>query len=195
MVTSCDRKLGAGLIFNTGGGAANKLCDLQDGKRYIMSGQPDMPGAFECIAKVGVSGGAAAMGDAMIAALSPALNGPGGCNEGFLREDALLVVALITDFHDETSKSYAKQQYEAIIAAKGDPGAVVMLAVVPNAPGEFEPAEDCDYEGGDSYGIFEDLLSRFSYKVFGDTCTPSFAPFFAQAADKISEACGSFIPQ
>jgi hypothetical protein len=112
-----------------------------------------------------------------------------------LRKDALLVVALITDFNDSGSKSYAKQQYEAIVAAKGDPSAVVMLAVVPNAPGEFEPAEKCDYEGGDSYGIFEDLLSRFPYKVFGDTCTPSYAPFFDQAADKISEACGSFIPQ
>ncbi|MBA3545735.1 MAG: hypothetical protein H0T76_04560 [Nannocystis sp.] len=193
--TKCDKVLGAGLTFNTGGGAANKLCDLQDGKRYIMSGEPDMLGAFECIAKVGASGGTAAMGDAMIAALSPALNQPDGCNAGFLRKDALLVVALITDFNDVGSKSYAKQQYEAIVAAKGDPGAVVMLAVVPNAPGEFEPAEKCDYEGGDSYGIFEDLLSRFPYKVFGDTCTPSFAPFFDQATGKISEACGSFIPQ
>ncbi len=195
MVTSCDRQLGAGLILNAGYYAANKLCALQDGKRYIMSGEPDMAGAFECIAKVGASGGTAAMGDAMIAALSPALNGPGGCNEGFLREDALLVVTLITDSQDETSKSYAKQQYEAIVAAKGDPSAVVMLAVVPNAPGEFEPAEKCDYEGGPSYGIFEDLLSRFPYTMFGDTCTPSFAPFFDQAADKIGEACGNFIPQ
>ena len=194
MVTSCDRKLGAGLIFNAGAYAANKLCALQDGKRYIMSGEPDMAGALECIAKVGWSGGGAAMGDAMIAALSPALNGPGGCNEGFLRKDALLVVALITDFSDTDSKSYAKQQYEAIIAAKGDPSAVVMLAVVKNAPGEFEPAEDCDY-WEPSYGIFEDLLLRFPYAVFGDTCTPSFAPFFDEAADKISEACGSFIPQ
>jgi len=194
LVTKCDKVLGAGLIFNTGGYAANKLCDLQDGKRYIMSGQPDMPGAFECIAKVGASGGYAAMGDAMIAALSPALNEPGGCNEGFLRKDALLVVALITDSQD-SSYSWYNHQYDAIMAAKGDESAVVMLAVVPNAPGEFEPAEKCDYEGGDSYGIFEDLLSRFPYKVFGDTCTPSFAPFFDQAADMISEACGSYIPQ
>ncbi len=195
LVTECDKVLGAGLSFNTGPYAANKLCDLQDGKRYIMSGQPDTPGAFECIAKVGASGGTAAMGDAMIAALSPALNGPGGCNEGFLREDALLVVALITDWNDEGSKTYTKAQYEAIIAAKGDPSAVVMLAVVKNAPGEFEPAEACDYWGEPSFGIFEDLLSRFPYKVFGDTCTSSYAPFFDQATDKISEACESFIPQ
>ncbi|HEY0139043.1 MAG TPA: hypothetical protein VGB85_33380, partial [Nannocystis sp.] len=194
MMTPCDEQLGAGLIFNAGGDAANKLCKLHEGRRYIVSGEPDMPGAFECIAKVGVGGKAALMGDAMIAALSPELNGPGGCNEGFLRKDALLVVALITDFHDQ-GKSYPKQQYEAIIAAKGDPSAVVMLAVVPNAPGEFEPAEDCHYWDEPSFGIFEDLLSRFPYAVFGDTCTPSFAPFFEQAADKISEACGSFIPQ
>jgi len=195
MVTPCDKQLGAGLIFNAGADAANKLCDLQDGKRYIMSGQPDMAGALECIAKVGWSGGGAAMGDAMIAAISPALNGPDGCNAGFLREDALLVVTLITDSNYDPSKSYAKQQYEAIVAAKGDPGAVVMLAVVKNAPGDFEPAEKCDYWGEPSYGTFEDLLSRFPYKVFGDICTSSFAPFFDQATDKISEACGSYIPQ
>jgi hypothetical protein len=82
LVTKCDEVLGAGLIFNTGGFAANKLCDLQDGKRYIMSGEPDMAGAFECIAKVGTSGGDAAMGDAMIAALSPALNGPAAATRG-----------------------------------------------------------------------------------------------------------------
>ena len=195
LVTECDTVLGAGLTFNVGGYAANKLCDLHGGHRYIVGDEPDMVGAFECIAKVGVSGGDPPMGDAMIAAISPKLNGPGGCNEGFLRDDALLVVVLITDTHDTESKSYDKSQYDAIVAAKGDPSAVVMLAVVPNAPGEFEPADACDYEGGSSYGIFEDLLARFPYTVFGDTCTLTFAPFFDEAVGKISEACESFIPQ
>ena len=191
--TKCDKVLGAGLTFNTGGGAANKLCDLQDGKRYIMSGEPDMAGAFECIAKVGASGGTAAMGDAMITALSPTLNGPGGCNEGFLRKDALLVVALITDWTDEGSKTYTKQQYEAIIAAKGDPDAVVMLAVTPQPLGDNEPVPGCTYNDGTLE--FSELFSRFSHTMYGDTCAPSYASFFDAAIDKISEACGSFIPQ
>jgi len=194
MKTACDEQLGAGLIFNAGGYAANKLCDLHGGHRYIVGDEPNMVDAFECIAKVGTSGSAPLLGDAMIAALSDKQNGAGGCNEGFLRDDALLVVVFISDVNDQ-GKSYAKQQYEAIIAAKGDPSAVVMLAVVNNAPGDFEPAEKCDYWGEPSYGTFEDLLSRFPYKVFGDTCTPSYAPFLDQAVDKISEACGSFIPQ
>ncbi|MBA3948680.1 MAG: hypothetical protein H0X44_01890 [Acidobacteria bacterium] len=197
MTTACDEQLGAGLIFNAGGYAANKLCDLYGGHRFIISGEPDMASAFECIAKVGVSGKPNKMGDAVIAALSPApngLNGPGGCNEGFLREDALLVVAFITDTSDY-SKSYAKQQYEAIVAAKKDPSAVVLLAVVPQPHKEGEPEiPGCTYDW-EGLSLFHDLGSKFPYAVYGDTCAPSYASFFDAAADKISEACGSFIPQ
>ncbi len=197
LVTKCDEQLGAGLIFNVGANAANKLCDLHGGNRYIISGEPDMKGAFECIAKVGWSGGANMMGDAVIAALSLApngLNGLGKCNEGFLRKDALLVVALITDWGDTDSKTYAKQQYEAIVAAKKDPSAVVMLAVVPPLLPEGESIPGCTVSWED-HEEFYDLLSKFPYKVFGNTCAESFAPFFNKAADKIGEACGSFIPQ
>jgi hypothetical protein len=77
LVTECDEVLGAGLTFNVGGSAANKLCDLHGGQRYIVGDDPDMAGAFECIAKVGASGPDAPLGDAMIAALSPELNGRG----------------------------------------------------------------------------------------------------------------------
>lgn len=191
--TECDEVLGAGLTFNTGGYAANQLCTLHGGHRYIVSGEPNMPGAFECIAKVGKSGYAAAMGDAMIAAISPELNGPGGCNEGFLRDDALLVVVLITDTNDHGSTSYDKTQYEAIVAAKDDPGAVVMLAVVPQPLGDAEPVPGCTYNDGPLN--FSELFSRFAYTAYGDTCAPSYAPFFNEAVGKISEACASFIPQ
>ncbi len=195
MATPCDEKLGAGLIFNVGGDAANKLCDLHGGNRYIISGEPDMKGALECIAKVGAAGRDPPLGDAMIAALSPKLNGAGGCNEGFLREDALLVVVLIMDNADIKSKSHAKTQYEAIVAAKGSARAVVMLAVVPQPLKEGEPmVPGCAYDESGPLN-FEDLLSRFPYHEVGDTCAPSYAPFFEQAAARIGEACGSFIPQ
>ena len=194
LVTECDEVLGAGLTFNVGGSAANKLCDLHGGNRYIVGDDPDMAGAFECIAKVGASGRDPPLGDAMIAALSPKLNGPGGCNEGFLREDALLVVVLIADTKDAKSKSYAKTQYEAIVAAKGNPSAVVMLAVVPQPLKEGQPkVPGCTYDVPPL--DFGDLLSKFPYHEFGDTCAPSYAPFFDKAAAKIGEACGSFIPQ
>lgn len=39
--------------------------------------------------------------DTVLAALSPEINGEGGCNEGFLRDDAALVVLLATDEDDD----------------------------------------------------------------------------------------------
>jgi len=195
MMTACDAELGAGLIFNAGGGAANKLCDLYGGNRYIISGEPNMDEALECIAKVGWSGGIPPMGEALVAALSYNLNKPGGCNDGFLREDALLVVTMISDTYDNASFTWPYQWYDKIIAAKKDPRAVVMLGVVPQPHVEGEPyVLGCTYDDEED-GKIRDLIERFPYKAYGDTCAPSYAPFFDEAADKIGEACGSFIPQ
>jgi hypothetical protein len=193
LVTECDKVLGAGLTFNVGGYAVNKLCDLHGGHRYIVGDDPDMAGAFECIAKVGASGGGPFLGDAMIAAISPKLNGPGGCNEGFVRDDALLVVVFISDVNDQ-GQSWYNLQYDAIIAAKGDPDSVVMLAVVPQPLGDAEPVPGCSYDNTPP-PLFGELFSRFSYTAVGATCAPSYAPFFDEAIGKISEACASFIPQ
>ena len=144
-----------------------------------------MVDAFECIAKVGMSGGGPFLGDAMIAALSDKLNGPGGCNEGFLRDDALLVVVFISDVNDQ-SYSWYNHQYHAIIAAKGDPDAVVMLSVTPQPLGDNEPVPGCTYNDGPP--AFSELFSRFSHTMYGDTCAPSYAPFFDAAIDKIAGA-------
>ena len=108
-------------------------------------------------------------------------------------DDALLVITFITDTEDK-SKTYSKAQYEAILAAKKDPSAVVMLAVVPQDHQEGEPwAPGCTYTDGAIN--FSALLAKFPYTVFGDICAPSYAPFFDEAADKSGEACGAFIPQ
>lgn len=195
MLTLCDAELGAGLLFNAGYFAANKICALHGGNRYIVADEPDLDSAFECIAKVGAGGGDPAMGDALIAALSPKLNGEGGCNEGFLREDALLFVVLINDTEDYESKSWPYQQYDAIIKAKKDPNAVVMLGVIGQVHKEGEPKiPGCTYDGTGKQKV-RDLLNMFPNKIEGDTCAKDYAPYFAEATSRLAEACGSFIPQ
>jgi hypothetical protein len=53
----------------------------------------------------------------------------------------------------------------------------------------------CSYDIlGDQYKMRQ-LLKKFPYHVEGDTCAPSYAPYFDQAADLIGEACGKFVPQ
>ena len=197
LFTPCDVKLGAGLIFNAGGYAANRQCNLYGGNRYIISGEPDLDDALECIAKVGMSGGSGPIGEALVAALSYNLNKPDGCNAGFLREDALLVVTIISDKYDNHSLTWPYQWYDKILAAKKDPSAVVMLGVVPQHPKEGEEEKPgCTYHAwGEPNGKIRDLIDMFPYKAYGDTCAPSYAPFFDEAADMIGEACGSFIPQ
>ncbi len=190
----CDSKLGAGVTFNAGEATANKRCDLYGGNRYIVSGEPDLPGQFECIAAAGTWGPVPATGDALIAAVSPEINKDGACNAGFLRDDALLVVTIIDNAHDEQSLSWYNHQYDAVIAAKKNPYAVVMLAITAFPLEEGEPEKPDCVEDETNVGNFLPLLEQFPYHLRGDACAASYVPFFDEAVGMIDEACGSLIP-
>ncbi|MEZ4450960.1 MAG: hypothetical protein R3B09_15875 [Nannocystaceae bacterium] len=88
LVTECDSTMGAGMIFPAGIKSSNKICPIADDRRYMVKGQPDLEGTFACAATIGLDGGVQ-IGSALVAAVGPILNDPGGCNEGFLRDDAL----------------------------------------------------------------------------------------------------------
>jgi hypothetical protein len=191
----CDSKLGAGVTFNAGPGTANRRCDLHDGNSYIVSGEPDLPGQFACIAAAGIAGPLPAPGDALIAAVSPELNKDGACNAGFLREDALLVVVIIDNAYDGESVSSPKVQYDAVIAAKKDPQAVVMLAITAFPPKEGEPLDpDCIYDDGNANNYLP-LLEQFPYHRREDACADSYVSFFEDSVAMIDEACDIFVPQ
>jgi hypothetical protein len=194
LVTPCDETLGAGLVFNAGPYATNYPCTLAEGRRYIvLPGQPNPDEAFECIARVGTYGGDPPMAEALIAALSPALNAENGCNAGFLRSDALLVVTMISDVQDDQSKGTPADWYSAVVKAKGDPNAVVMLAIQPQAL-VGEPQPDCTYDGGWDLKLRQ-LIKMFPFHAEGDCCADSYVPFFQKAVGLVAEACNDFIPQ
>ncbi|HEY8377167.1 MAG TPA: hypothetical protein VIK91_11790 [Nannocystis sp.] len=196
-VTKCDETLGAGLTFNAGGYATNKRCELYGGHRYItIPGEPDPTAAFDCVARVGTSGHDPRMGDALVAAVSPELNGPEGCNAGFLRPDALLVVTMITDVEDDQSKMKPADWYKAVVDAKGSAASAVMLAIIPQYH-EGEPPPGCVSMQGtpDEKQRVRDLIEMFPYHFEGDTCAPTYVPFFEQAVALVEQACNSFIPQ
>lgn len=195
MVEPCDITLGAGLLYNAGPFATNHICELYGGRRYIIPGQPNLAEAFTCIAKIGVTSPISPLGDALVAAVSDKINGAGGCNEGFLRKDALLVVTLITDHEDEDSKTSPAAWYDAVVAAKGgDPNAVVALAITPQ-PFVDEWLPNCTYNDLGYPLKFEDLIEMFPYHAEGDPCAATYAPFFADAVSLVAEACDSYIPQ
>lgn len=191
LLTACDETLGAGILFNAGGYATNKPCDLYGGNRYmVLPGQPDPAAAFDCIARVGMSGGHPKLATALLEAISPKLNKNGACNAGFLRPDALLVVTLITDIDDEYSYAGPAYWYDEIVKIK-DPNSVVMLAIIPQPPGGENPI-DC---GSNKPYRVRDLILKFPFHAQGNICFDSFAPFFQDAVGLVGEACDSFIPQ
>ncbi|MBZ5709335.1 hypothetical protein [Nannocystis pusilla] len=193
-VFKCDRTRGAGLLYNAGAYATNHVCELDGGNRYIIEGETD-PDAFACIAQVGTFGANSPIADTLVAAVSDELNGPGGCNEGFLRDDALLVFVLIMDNEDEQSILSAKKVHDAVVAAKGgDEHAVVGLVIIPQ-PLEGEPEPDCVYDDGVWQQHLREVAQTFDYHREGNICADSYDGFFSEAADLVHEACNAFIPQ
>ena len=189
----CDRTLGAGVVHPAGGHSTNGVCTPASGKRYIEEGEPDLPGMFSCMAKVGVAGSAQERPmDALMAAISPELNGAGGCNEGFLRDDALLVVTFISDDPWYEDAGDPESWFDTLVAAKGgDPAAVVVLGLTPAWDG-------CrDGTGPPKGGHWAQFVAMWAdHGLHGNVCgaAAEYIDFFDMAVSVIDEACESFEP-
>jgi len=183
-VGECESMIGAGIVLPAAQGASNKPCKLKDGHRYITKGQPDLKETFQCIASVGL-GGANKIGDALVFAVSPGYNGPLGCNTGFLRDDALLMVTMITPGSDDSSMFKGHEKwYERLLTAKhGDPKSIVMLLI-------GHPPGPC--LGGDEPCKLAQMLP---YNVAEDGLIKDYGPVFDKATGMIETACEQLIPQ
>ncbi len=199
------------LITRTAGiDASNMVCDPFDsGARYMIE-TDDLETKFGCVAKIGTSGdGNERTMGALSAALSPNLTGAGKCNEGFIRDDALLVVVIITDEEDDHEVDGCMQDpqpgspgdpagwFQAVIAAKGgDESKVVVLSLVGPAEQPQCPALDKCNGGIDGAEIATRIIeftNMFTYGFVGPICEP-YGPFFLEAIGVIKSACDEFQP-
>lgn len=190
--TVCDTQLGAGVNYTMASDAPNMFCDFSTGRRYMDSSEPDLTAAFQCAAKVGSDGDSSErpMG-AMVAAFSEDLGQPGGCNEGFVRDDAILVVTVITDEEDSNSNGSAAGWYANVIASKAaDPTAVVMLGLINDVD---QPAPLCPAESQDPVQL-RTFVEMFPNHIRGSVCEPNYTSFFQEAVDLIATTCEEFVP-
>jgi hypothetical protein len=128
----------------------------------------------------------------MVAAVSPALIGVGGCNEGFLRDDALLVVTFISDDPWFEDSGDPNAWFSALETAKGgDPARVVVLGLTP-------AWDDCrDGAGPPKGGHWAQLVTMFAdHGLHGNVCgsAAEYVTFFQMAVSVIDEACDDFEP-
>ena len=184
----CDETRGAGVVHPAGRFATNAPCTLFGGNRYIVEGEADLAGTFECIATVGTAGdGAERPMDGMVAALDPAINGPGGCNDGFLRDDAILVITFISDDPWNEDSGDPDAWYEAVVDAKnGDADSVVVLGLTP----AWDGCRDGDGPPkGEHWKTFIELWGDRG--LHGNVCgtADEYVAFFEEAVAAIDATC------
>ncbi len=180
LVTACDWAWGAGTVFPAGEFTANKPCPIDGGRRYLVRGQTDLDETFACIANVGISGWKS-LGQALTAAVQKPINAPGGCNAGFLREDALLMVTTITTNADTDSEGTPAEWAQAVIDAKGgDEESVVVFNI-----------------GGTECSLADrvcQMAKMFTYHHHVHVEEPDYGPGFVEAAGLVETACAGFVP-
>lgn len=190
----CDLVEGAGVTFPVGHGTQNKRCELVGGHRYMLASDPTPEETFLCLASVGYDGGSNAPVEVMLAALDNTLTGPSGCNEGFLRDDALLVVVIIADFYDYSDGEPATWKAKLLAAKGNDPDALVLLAITTDMDLEEHlclPWEETLLEEN----RLRTLVDLMDHGLISSICAPTWAPFFEQASDLVLEQCQVFVPQ
>jgi len=185
----CDQKMGAGITFPEGTGASNRRCKLASGARYIDDSEPDRAAAFTCIAQVGISGGTRTA-ERMVKALED----PDYCNEGFLRDDALLVVTLIQDTYDQFSAGTVDSWKKALVDAKGgDEDAFALLVLSTDIDVGYQQL--CwPNEYNETKNPLRLLANSVEHGFIGSICAPSYEPFFTEAVASLVALCEDFVP-
>ncbi|MBK8234193.1 MAG: hypothetical protein IPK74_01430 [Deltaproteobacteria bacterium] len=178
---ACDDVMGAGLVNDADGVA----CGVAPGTRWLEADAPDFAEAFTCLAMIGANSYWQWPAAAMTQAISPALTEPGGCNEGFLRDEALLVVVWLGDEdepipgeHPWPSAGDPSAWYQALLDAKGgDPRGVSLLAI-----------------GPDPSPMIGDVVTSLGANALRGSIHGDYAKAFANAIATVDGACARFVP-
>jgi hypothetical protein len=197
-IPQCELTLGAGRVESAA--LPPSSCGVEGDGRYLTPSQPDLSATFQCMALVGTDGdGSEQPIRAMLDAVGPVATG-GACNDGFLRDDAVLVVTLITDEEEELASAVESWRTELVAAKGGNESAVVMLGLISDshlAEGVCTPTDPMLGSGGaePSPRLWSFVESFGDRGVLGSVCEPDYAPFFQRAIDVIDFACEEYVPE
>lgn len=173
------------------------------GNNWMVASSKNLSTELECALTVGVGGSPNERPMQMLTdAFADELVEPGGFHNGFLREEALLVVVLVTNEEDEIeadtrwgSPGDPTQWADDVSALKGGwANDVVMLSLVgldePNAcAGPWDGTEGAQY----SPRLIE-FTEAFPLGAAGDICEQEYASFLLGAVPGVAAACEGYIP-
>ncbi len=197
----CDDLLGAGHV----GGNYGQICSIDGSHRYLIEGQTDLVEAFACIADVDTVGnGHERMMVAMSNSVGP-WSAPDGCNEDFIREEAILVVTFVTD-EDEACTDYGEfcsegtpaDWKQALVEAKGgNEAAIVILGIFGDndlVDGICLPYNPSVGTGAQPAPLLREFVDSFGEQGhFCSVCLPDYGECFQDAVNTIDMTCDDFV--
>ena len=201
---SCDYALGALLTKPASAIDPASDCGFATGESWMDTRDPTFADEFACVAAVGTEGNQIEQqAGALVEALSPAMV-DGGCNDGFLRDDALLIVLVLTDEEDDYAQPPEPQGgslgepddwVDALVAAKGGrPENVVALGLIGGDP----LFSDCDAAGNDAGAEasprLQAMLEAFDTHFVASVCADDYVAFFDDALTTVAQGCAQFAP-
>ena len=185
-------------------GAFRQGCDMQ--RRWIERGDTDVSSTFSCVAKVGTGGPSIEM-PLYTTQLALTERMSDGTNQGFLRDDALLAVVILSDEDDcsrpdnnftvksdqcdpEWPEQLATSDFVAFFdQLKGDRGRWATAVVAGPGP------DTCSSEFGEAFDAKR--LRQFvgqtgTNAVFSSICEGDLSSALADALETFAAACESF---
>lgn len=200
---ACTGELSA-LVARTGGmWSSQSACAPFANGLNFMTPADELEQAFACAAAVGTDGGGRELPmQTVIEVVQEPLDAPGACNQGYLRDDSLLVVVVITDEADgpgdpeanndpdATSPGDPDAWFDAVVAARGGVESnIVMLTLANYAGGPCPPEMNVN----DGANLVE-FTEKFTHGIVGGVCEADYGPYFAQAIAVIDDACDDYTP-
>jgi len=180
----CDWALGVGKVFPRGVGASNALCPTSEGRNFARSQDPTFSEAIDCILRVGHSGdGKEYPARTPLEALKSEMVSEGGCNAGFLRDDAMLVVVMVVN-GDQGSPGTPEEWAQELLAVKDGYGDGIVFVAITETVGP-----DCG--SFDRIRLFAEAMPNH---VLGCDSAEDYTPIVIEAIDTIDAVCDKFIP-
>lgn len=163
------------------------------GSPWLVAPSPEFAERFACLA----STRATSIDETPVRNAVLALEDPK--NAGFVRDDALLVVVLLTDEDTQDEDTPMIELHDRLLAAvDGDPARLVVLAIAGD-PGVFEaPKTTCfgPYGAAVPGRRIHSILSGLGERgAFHDLCAGDLATTFAAILDEVVDTCADYHPE
>jgi hypothetical protein len=189
----CDITEGAGVTITANFGASNKRCELATEHRYITTADDaTLAESFTCIATLGEGPKTPVAAQSMVSAVQPEILNKYGCNYGFVRPDALLVVVIIQSIQEGGSPGTPASWYDALVTAKGgNEEAVVVLVISDDSDQRGSVCPDVGL-GANNFRLFAETAA---HGRFLSVCSPDYSEFLKEGGALALDQCAILVPQ